>query len=84
MSRTSENHNHSRCIELFEKLSEYIDDELDEITCKDIERHVKECAPCNACLETLKRTMELCKNLENKPVPEDVSLRLKSLIQGLC
>jgi anti-sigma factor RsiW len=84
MSSKIEKHDHSKCIELFEKLSEYIDDELDEMTCKDIERHVKECAPCNACLETLKRTMELCKNLENKPVPEAVSSRLKSLIQGLC
>ena len=40
MSRTSENHNHSQCIELFEKLSEYIDDELDEFLAAPMQRNV--------------------------------------------
>jgi uncharacterized membrane protein YheB (UPF0754 family) len=68
---------------MFQKLSEYIDNELDEITCQDIERHVEECVPCKICLETLKRTVNLCKKLESKPVPESVSLKLKEFIQTM-
>jgi len=68
---------------MFEKLSEYIDDELDEITCKDIERHAEDCIPCQVCLGTLKRTIEMCRNMESKPVPEDFSRRLKDLVQSL-
>jgi hypothetical protein len=68
---------------MFQKLSEYIDNELDEMTCRDIERHVEECVPCKICLETLKRTVKLCKKVESKPVPESVSLKLKELIQSM-
>ena len=30
---------------MFEKLSEYIDKELDDVTCKDIEKHAQDCIP---------------------------------------
>lgn len=80
---TSDQHDHSHCLSMFQKLSEYIDNELDEMTCRDIERHVEECVPCKICLETLKRTVNLCKNLESKPVPESVSLKLKEFIQTM-
>jgi hypothetical protein len=68
---------------MFEKLSEYIDNELDVITCRGIERHVDECIPCKICLETLKRTVKLCKKVDSIPVPESVSVKLKELIQNM-
>jgi len=68
---------------MFEKLSEYIDNELDEVTCKDIERHAEDCIHCKVCLGTLKRTIDLCKHMENQPVPDDVSARLKAFIQNI-
>lgn len=76
-------HDPEKCRWMFEKLSEYIDNELDDITCKDIERHAQACIPCKVCLGTLKRTIDLCRNMENKPVPEEVSARLKAFIQGI-
>ncbi|MGD2269702.1 MAG: anti-sigma factor [Desulfobacterales bacterium] len=80
---TSDQHDHSHCLSMFQKLSEYIDNELDEMTCRAIERHVEECVPCKICLETLKRTVNLCKKVDSKPVPESVSLKLKELIQSM-
>jgi hypothetical protein len=80
---TSDQHDHSHCLSMFEKLSEYIDNELDEMTCRDIERHVEECGPCKLCLETLKRTVKLCNKVDSTPVPESVSLKLKELIQSV-
>ncbi|MBI5592594.1 MAG: zf-HC2 domain-containing protein [Deltaproteobacteria bacterium] len=70
---------------MFAKLSEYIDNELDELTCKDIEDHARHCIPCKACLETLKQTIGLCRSLapNEKPVPEAFSKRLKALIQKI-
>ena len=76
-------HDHEHCLELFKRLSEYLDDELDEITCNEIEQHVKECVPCFSCLQTLKRTVDLCKQTANKPVPEGFSQKLKELIQNM-
>ena len=79
------NHKHDKkiCLEMFKKLSEYIDNELDELTCRDIERHAEECIRCKTCLETLKRSIDLCRNAGDKPVPESFSLRLKEVIQSL-
>ena len=76
-------HDMKSCLAMFEKLSEYIDNELDELTCRDIERHARECIRCKTCLDTLKRTIDLCHNAGDKPVPETFSLRLKSFIQSL-
>ena len=76
-------HDHRHCLELFEKLSEYLDDELDEVTCQDIEKHVKECVPCFVCLQTLKRTIDLCKQTEARSVPAEFSKKLKEVIQNM-
>ena len=59
---TSDDHDHRHCLEMFEKLSEYIDGELDHATCEEIERHAKDCVACFSCMETLKKTVALCKN----------------------
>ena len=69
---------------MFEKLSEYIDNELDDLTCQDIENHARDCIKCHTCLETLKRTIDLCRNMKNKPVPEQYSHKLREFIQNLA
>ncbi len=78
---TSEQHNHQHCLELFKKLSEYIDNELDEPACKEIESHLKECIICRACLETLKRSIDLCRYTETKSIPASLAKRINLLIQ---
>lgn len=80
---THEAHNPTRCREMFEKLSEYIDKELDDVTCKDIEEHARECIPCQVCLGTLKQAIDLCKKMKPDPVPAEFSARLKELISTL-
>jgi len=68
---------------MFEKLSEYIDNELDAVTCEEIERHMKACIQCQVCLATLRRVIDLCKNMRPEPVPEAFSSRLKTLTSKL-
>lgn len=80
---TSDCHDHKSCLEMFEKLSEYLDNELDSMTCEDIERHAAACISCKVCMETLKRTVDLCKNLDAPPVPETFSRRLRETIAHL-
>lgn len=73
-------HDHKQCRALFEKLSEYIDSELDQLTCETIEKHLAQCKPCQTCLTTLKRTVDLCREMEPTAVPELLSQRLRDLI----
>jgi anti-sigma factor (TIGR02949 family) len=80
---TSNGHDHKHCLELFEKLSEYIDGELDHATCSEIKRHAEDCVACFSCLETLKRTVDLCKNVEEKPIPVNLSEKLMEIIQQI-
>ena len=74
-------HAHKECIEMFAMLSDFIDGELDAAVCKAIEKHAKECIRCNVCLETLKRTVDLCGHPKSHSVPAHLSRKLQELIQ---
>ena len=80
---TSDDHDHKHCLEMFEKLSEYIDGELDHATCDEIQQHAEDCVACFSCLETLKRTVALCKNVKEQPIPPNFSEKLKALIANI-
>jgi len=78
-------HDHQQCRAFFEKLSEYIDNELDQDTCKLIEKHLRHCRPCQACLATLQQTVALCREMRTtesaSTLPEEFSKRLRAMIQ---
>lgn len=80
-------HDHEQCRSFFEKLSEYIDHELDQDTCKLIEKHLRNCQPCQACLATLKQTVALCREMKSteagSAVPAEFSKRLRDMIQQI-
>lgn len=73
-------HDRRKCMALFDKLSEYIDNELDPSTSGKIEKHLRRCNPCQACLETLRRTVSLCRELEPAAMPEDLALHLREMV----
>jgi anti-sigma factor RsiW len=83
MKKNDSHDAHQNCVKLFERLSEYIDRELDAPTCQEIEAHIKACKPCQVCLETLEQTVNLCRNLERHQVPEAFSHQLKDAISQL-
>ena len=80
---SSDDHDHQTCLEMFEKLSEYIDGELDHATCAEIQKHAQDCVACFACLETLKKTVAICKNVTDQPIPQNLSEKIKEIIENL-
>ncbi len=50
-----------RCKRLFAELSGYLDEELDDSRCDEIEKHLEGCAPCQVFLASLERTVEQCR-----------------------
>jgi anti-sigma factor RsiW len=76
-----DNLKHRHCLELFEKLSEYIDQELAPETRRHIEAHVAECLDCFACLQTLIQTIALCRQAGDQPVPSAFSHKLHATLQ---
>jgi RNA polymerase sigma-70 factor, ECF subfamily len=59
----------ARCKRIFAMLSEYLNAELPVKNCRELERHLKGCEPCIAYLESLKRTVEVCRRYEVRKVP---------------
>ncbi len=83
----SEQHNCKDCKKIFDKLSEYIDRELNEEECLVFEEHIRNCKPCLDFLETLKSTVKLCRHLEDHDsyrIPRDVSVKLHEFLKKEC
>jgi RNA polymerase sigma-70 factor (ECF subfamily) len=64
-------HDKGKCHDVFALLSEYLDRELTPQTCAEIEAHLAGCPPCIEFLNSLKRTVHLCRDCERgeKPRP---------------
>jgi anti-sigma factor RsiW len=69
-------HDHSNCRQLLGSLSDYIDGELDESLCMEIESHMADCENCRVVVDTLRKTVLLYHALPEEALPEAVEQRL--------
>ena len=69
------------CQEILEGLSEYIDEELAEKTCREIESHLKGCYNCRVVVNTLRRTVTMYREVPIPEMPGDVRTRLHKVIR---
>jgi len=68
---------HKNCRTLLSSLSEYVDGELSEEFCQEIERHMVDCEDCQIVINTLQKTVYLYhKTTEQTEIPSDVRARL--------
>lgn len=72
------------CQEILEKLSDYIDGELDPKLCQDLEKHMEDCYPCLIFVNTFKKTLILYKFTCCEPLPKEVHLRLHDYLKKKC
>ena len=59
------------CRELFARLSDYLDGEVPAEIRAEIEGHLGACPPCEAFLESLRRTVGLVRDLPTPGLPEE-------------
>jgi RNA polymerase sigma-70 factor, ECF subfamily len=50
-----------RCKAMFAELSDYLDEQLDDSLCEELEKHLDGCEPCQAFLSSLQATIEQCR-----------------------
>lgn len=63
-------HQHDEsCKEVFSLLSEYLNLELPPETCAQIEAHLADCAPCIEFNDSLRKTIELCRQYRPTELP---------------
>jgi RNA polymerase sigma-70 factor (ECF subfamily) len=69
------------CREIFEALSDYLDDDLHPDACDEIEQHLNGCAPCLAFLNTLQRTVDFCRDTTVPPLSGDEKAQLRESVK---
>ena len=76
-----------KCKEVFSLLSEYLNLELPPDACQEMEAHIAGCPPCIEFAESLRKTVELCRQYEPAEVPEplgkDARQRLREAYQRM-
>ena len=71
-----------KCREMMEKMQEYLDGECSEETCRMVEKHLNECDDCGACMESIKKTIELLKRSGTVAVPDDAKRTLREALKS--
>lgn len=72
----STKHEHPLCQELLSQFSDYIDGELDDAVCAELEAHLAECPNCRILVDTLRKTISLYHDHSEPELPADVRQRL--------
>jgi len=75
------------CKEMFAELSNYLDEELDDSLCAELEKHMEGCEPCLAFLASLEESIQICRLAPKESPDRRVAARLRrellSQFQGL-
>ncbi len=69
---------HAACHQLLNNLSDFVDGNLKEELCQEIQSHLEECENCQVVVDTLRKTIYLVRAnaAESVEIPEDVRERL--------
>ncbi len=75
----------SECKEVFAILSQYLDHELPDEVCAEIDAHISGCPPCVKFVESLKKSVDLCRDCKEiekpGPLPEAARAQLFAAYQ---
>ena len=71
------------CQEILEKICDYIDKDMDPALCEEFEKHMDDCQPCVAFINTVKKTVELFGAAGQLPpeIPKPVSANLRNYLK---
>jgi len=65
------------CKQMFAELSDYLDEELDDSLCAELEKHMEGCEPCKAFLASLDETIRACQTVPNDRPDERTAVNLR-------
>ena len=61
------------CRQVLELLSDYLNLELPPDACRQIEQHLSGCHPCEEFAESLRKTVDLCRQFQPSQLPDPIS-----------
>ena len=60
---------HRDCQEVFSLLSQYLDRELPDDICQELDEHIAGCPPCVEFVNSLKKSLQLCRSCAEMEQP---------------
>jgi predicted anti-sigma-YlaC factor YlaD len=69
------------CQEVLALLSDYLDLDLPQDACDQIEHHLTECSPCEEFAESLRKTVALCRTFEPRTMPGPLSAQAREELE---
>jgi RNA polymerase sigma-70 factor, ECF subfamily len=70
----------ARCKAMFAELSNYLDEQLDDSLCEELERHLDGCVPCKVFLASLEATIEQCRKSPAESPSGRTAVRLRKAL----
>ena len=70
-----------RCKEIFAVLSEYLDMELAPASCQELESHLEGCGPCIEFVQSLRKSIGLCREYSPTELPGPLSMKAHHELQ---
>jgi RNA polymerase sigma-70 factor (ECF subfamily) len=67
----------ARCKAMFAELSNYLDEQLDDSQCDELEKHLDGCGPCKVFLATLEAAIEQCRKSPAESPSGRTAVRLR-------
>jgi len=70
------------CSKYIQNIADYIDGEIDETLCAELEAHLKECRNCRIMVDTMKQTVVLCREGKKERLPEALEKKLSQSLKS--
>lgn len=63
--------------EIYKKICDFMGEDLNAPACKEVAEHLESCPNCKVYLDTVKKTVTICKEIEKEEkIPQEVKNRL--------
>ena len=74
-------HDPESCQQIFALLSDYLNLELGPDACAQIDEHLADCPPCVEFVESLRKTVDLCRSYEPNAMPRPLTEKARAELQ---
>ncbi|MBD3232543.1 MAG: hypothetical protein GF315_02340 [candidate division Zixibacteria bacterium] len=69
-----------KCRDYISELNDFIDGELDPQLCLEIEKHIGECENCRIMVDSLQKTVKLCREGKSEKLPAELEKKLNNIL----
>ena len=70
-----------KCEELLAMLNEYVDGTSEPGICREFEKHIAGCNPCQVVVDNIRKTITLYKNGQPRELPAEFRTKLHALLR---